>query len=219
MKTCKSCKIQIGDSFSVCPICGMAQDDVKAETAFYPKTRTKRRLLFWRKMLTAFLWLGVLASVIVNLSVGGAPWAIYVFLGAYAVQVVFLSLETAEISLISRIVSGSVAVSLLLWGIEFFTHSGSWATEIVIPLVLFAALVASAALYFSAFHRFRTQFLPMLMLSLGAVAAAVLGIYGVLPMGWPLITLSGFAFGAWLAILIVYRKTLRIEFKKKLTKF
>ncbi len=216
MKTCKACKTAMGDSFSRCPICGMRQENVVEATALYPKTRTKKGMHFWRTMMTVLLWTGVLAAGIVNVSVGGAPWAVYVALAVYAAQVVFLSLETAEVSLISRIVSGSASVSLLLWGVEFFTHSGNWATEIVIPLLLFAALATSVSLYFSAFHRFRTQFMPMFMLSLGAMVAGVLGIYGILPMRWPMITLSGFAFASWIAILVIHRKILQIEFKKKL---
>lgn len=216
MKTCKACKMQMGDSFSICPICKMKQESRDPKAAIYPNTKKKRRLLFWRKLITVLLWVGVLASGIVNISVGGPPWAVYVFLGVFAAQVVFLSLETAEVSLIRRIIYGSLAVCLLLWGIEYFTKSGTWATGIVIPLVLFAAMVVSITLYFSAFKRYRTQFLPMLVLAIGAFVAAGFGVFGKIPIRWPLITLSGFAFAASVAMIITFRRTLRAEFRKKL---
>ena len=216
MKTCKACKTQMGDSFSVCPICKMKQENAEPQAALYPNTKKKTRLLFWRKLISLLLWMGVLASAIVNISVGGPPWAVYVFLGVFAAQVAILSLETAEISLIRRIIYGSFAVCLLLWGIEYFTKSGTWATEFVIPLVLFAAMFVSVTLYFSAFGRYRTQFLPMLTLAGGSLIAAGFGVFGKIPMRWPLITLSGFAFAASMAMLITFRRTLRAEFKKKM---
>lgn len=216
MNMCKACRTHIGAGFSVCPICGMPQETYDKSAAFYPKTKGKKGLFFWRRLAIALLCIGSLSACIVNLAVGGVPWAIYVVLGAYTTYMVFLSLETAEISLIRRIVSGSVAVSFLLYGIESITQSGTWATEIVIPLVLFAGLAGSTALYFSAFRRYRGQFLPMLGLAFVALIAAGLGFYGILPMRWPLITLSGFAFAASAGILITFRKTLFAEFKKKL---
>ncbi len=216
MNVCKACRTHIGAGFAACPVCGMLQENYDETAAFYPKTKQKKGIFFWRRLAIAMLCLGCFSACIVNLAVGGVPWAMYVVLGAYTAYVLFLSLETAEISLIRRIVSGCIAVSLLLYGIEYITQSGTWATEIVIPLVLFAGLAASTVLYFSAFRRYSGQFLPMLGLALSSLLAAVFGICGILPMRWPLITLSGFAFAASIAVLVTFRKTLCAEFKKKL---
>ncbi len=194
----------------------MPQHGADRSKSFYPPTRSKNRLFFWRKTAIYLLWLGALVSVIVNVCTSGPPWSAYVSLGALAIWVLFLSLETAEISLIRRIISGSLAVSLLLWGIQHFTASGVWATKIAIPLVLLGGLVTSTALYFSAFRRFRTQFLPIFGLSLASFLFLFLGIHDIIPMGWPLIALSGFALASSLAAMILFRKTLRIECKKKL---
>jgi len=216
VKECKACKNQIGDGFLLCPICKMVQENADPHAALYPKTRTRNGRFIWRKIVSLSLWGGVLVSAIVNLSVGGTPWAVLVFLGVYALQTVALTLETAEISLIRRIISGSFAISCLLWAIAKITHSGTWATVYAIPLVLLAGLLASATLYFSSFRRYRTQFLPMLVLVVGALVAAGFGIRGKLPMAWPLIALSGTSLAAFLAVVIVYHKTLRVEFKKKM---
>ncbi len=216
MRLCKACKLPIGDGFAVCPICGLKQENTDAAAAFYPKARTKKGLFFWREILVLCLWLCTLMAVIVNVFTGGTAWSVYVVLGAYAAQVLFLSLETAEISLIRRITSGSVADSILLWGIEYVTKSGAWATEIVIPLVLFAGLVSSVVLYFSAFRRYRAQILPMLGLGFFSLLAATLGIFGILPMRWPLIVLASFSAAAILAVFITFRKTVWAECKKKL---
>lgn len=213
---CKACKTQIGDAFRACPVCGMAQTDVQETASFYPATKKIGILFFWRRLLVAFLWIGGALSCLINALVGGVPWAIYVVLGAYAAYVIFLEWETAEISLIRRIISGSVAISFLLFGIEKSTQSGAWATEFAIPLVILAGLIAAVTLYFSAFRRFAAQFLPMLLIFFGAMVAAALGIRGIVPMRWPLIALSGFAFLAFIAIVITFWRRLWAEVKKKL---
>lgn len=215
MRECKACKAKIGDGFLYCPICGMKQENTDPSSAFYPNCKAGKALFFWRKLLTYLLWLGTGVTVLLNLILGGAPWSVYVVLGAFLVQVLFLTWETAEISLIRRIIAGGGAVSILLLWIEYITNSGAWAREIVVPLVLFAALCASAALYFSAFRRYRAQFLPMLGISVLSFAALGLGIAGILPMRWPLILLSAFSFAATVAVIVSFPKVLLAELKKK----
>ena len=216
MKSCPACKTRIGDGFAKCPICGLGQENVNPADAFYPKCKTRKTLFFWRKLLVYLLWLGTAVTVFINCLLGGVPWSVYVVLSAFLVQVLFLSWETAEISLIRRIVLGSFAISILLQWIEYATKSGTWAREIVIPLVLFAAFCASAVLYFSAFRRFKAQFLPMLGIAVFSFVAISLAMAGVLPMGWPLILLSAFSFVTTLAILFTFRKQFWAEWKKKL---
>lgn len=216
MKTCKACKNQIGDAFARCPICKMVQENADPGLALYPKGRRRNGRFLWRKITSLCLWGGVAVSAIVNLFVGGMPWAVLVFLGAYTLQTAVLSLETAEVSFIRRIISGSFAVSALLWGIAYITQSGVWATAYAIPLVLLGGMIASVSLFCSAFRHYRTQFLPILVLIVGALVAAGFGLRGQLPMAWPLIALAGFSLVVLLTVVILHHKVLRAEWKKKM---
>ena len=191
----------------------MKQENADPKSAFYPKAKGNNAFFFWRKLIVYFLWLGTGTSVLVNILVRGTPWSGYAVLGALAAHILFLSLETAEISLIRRIVTGSGAICLLLWWIEYATASGMWAREIVIPLVLFAALAASAALYFSAFRRYRAQFLPIFWMILFAFVAAGLKI---LPLKWPMTMLLSASLAVTIAIPAAFHKVLWAECKKKL---
>ena len=213
MRECKACKTNIGDSFSRCPICGMVQENFDGEAAFYPNSQRGKALFLWRKLLVYLLWVGTGVTVLINALLGGAPWSGYAVMGAIVVYTLFLSLETAEISLIRRIVAGSGALCLLLWWIEFATNSGPWATEIVMPLVLLAALLASATLYFAAFRRYRAQFLPIFVIIMFAFFAAGVGI---LPMKWPMIVLLSASCGVIISIPAAFHKALWAECKKKL---
>ena len=208
--------MKIGEGFKKCPICGAVQPLYDKNASFYPKVRRRGALFFWRKMGIGLLLLGVVASVIVNLCVGGVPWAVYVLLGAYAAYEIFLSLETAEISIIRRIVSGGYAVSFLLLGIERISDSGAWAREIAVPMVLFGALIAAAALYASAYRKFPGHFLPVFGLCFLSMGWGLLGILGLLTIRWPLITLSSTALGVFTAGLIIFHKRIRAELKKKM---
>lgn len=216
MNTCMGCQTKIGESFQRCPICGEPQPLYDRSVSWYPVAKKRGALFFWRKMGIGVLLLGVLSSVIVNLCVGGAPWAVYVVLGAYAAYEIFLSLETAEISIIRRIVSGGYAVAFLLFGIEWFTHSGTWAREIAIPMVLFGVLTASAALYASAYRQFPGHFLPVFGLCFLSMGWGIMGILGIWTIRWPLITLSSTALGVFVAALIIFHRRIWAELRKKL---
>ncbi len=216
MNTCRSCQIKIGEGFKKCPICGALQPLCDRNASLYPVARRRGTLLFWRKIGIGLLLLGVLSSAIVNICVGGAPWAVYVLLGAYAAYEIFLSLETAEISIIRRIVSGGYAVAFLLFGIERFTHSGTWAREIAIPMVLFGVLTASAALYASAYRKFPGHFLPVFGLCFLSMGWGIMGILGIWTIRWPLITLSSTALGVFVAALIIFHRRIWAELRKKL---
>ncbi len=213
---CRGCTMDIGEGFVKCPICGLPQEAAVPAAAFYPKPKRRGHLFFWRRLAILCLWAGIVASAVVNLAVGGTPWVVYVVLGAFAAYEIFLSLETAERSLIRRIVSGSYAVSILLYGTAWVTDSGTWAVEIVIPLVLLAALVASAALYFSDYRRFSAQCLPVFGLAALSVTGGILGLCGVLPMGWPLIALSASALAVLVGSICTFRRSLWMQIKKKM---
>ncbi|MBE7062317.1 MAG: hypothetical protein E7390_00810 [Ruminococcaceae bacterium] len=214
---CKGCTMDIGPGFSSCPICGLKQDRFDKTAGFYPKFRKGGHwFFFWRKIAILVLWAGIMASGIVNLAVGGTPWAVYVLLGSYAFYEILLSLETAERSLIRRIVSGSYAVCFLLLGIAYITDSGTWARDLVVPLVLLAALLSAAALYFSDYRRFSAQCLPVLGLSLLSVTAGILGLFHILPMRWPLISLSSTALAVFVGSICTFRRSLWMEVKKKM---
>lgn len=216
MNICKACGIKIGESFQKCPICGAVQPLYDVSTSLYPTTRKRGALFFWRKMGICLLILGVLSSAIVNLCVGGVPWAVYVLLGAYAGYEIFLSLETAEISITRRIVSGGYAVSFLLIGIEEITNSGTWAREIAVPMVLFGALLAAAALYAAAYRKFPGHFLPVFGLCFLSMGWGLLGILGLLTIRWPLITLASTALGIFVAAIVIFHKRIWTELQKKL---
>ncbi len=191
----------------------MKQENIDPTRAFYPNCKSGKALFFWRKLLGYLLWLGTGATVLINVLVGGMPWSGYVVLSALAVHILCLSLETAEISLIRRIVGGSGALCILLWWIGFITDSGPWATEIVIPLVLLGALTAATALYFSAFRRYRAQFLPILVVVIFAFASAG---FRILPVKWPMLVLLCASGGVIISIPAAFHKVLWVECKKKL---
>ncbi len=215
MKQCPACKTKIGDGFSHCPICNLKQTDYNPKARIYPPQKNRFTLFHARSLCVLILWILTLASCIVNLSLGGTPWSLYAVLGAICAHVLFLSVETAEDSLLRRIATGGVALCLLLYGICRITDSGTWATAYVIPLVLFAALLATASLYFFAHTRYGGQFLPMLFLCLLSFAGFYLGIRGILPLYWPLITFSASGFSIFILVFIFYRKQLFLSILKK----
>lgn len=217
MRTCDACGTRFGDSFRACPVCNMKAETIPdAENAIYPPCRDKARIgRLFRILGSSIGWVGVLICIIINIALGGAPWCLYVLFGMYTLFVLS-GTELVENSLIERIVSGALAVSLLLFVIERLSGSGRWATDIAVPLVLFAALLAAAVLYLFCFDTQRSSFLAPLTIILGALCAAGFALFGGIELHWPLLVLSGLSVAILILTAILYRKPILAEFKKKL---
>ena len=133
----------------------------------------------WRRRLCSFLrvpvYLGALASVIVNLCVGGKAWSVIVVLGLYMVWTLLLSPPPAECNRISQWIHFIVCSCIMLSCIDFFLAPG-WAVEVV-PLVCFGGVVVSGVLFFTDFSRQRQNVFPFfffLLLCFFASGAALL---------------------------------------------
>ncbi len=218
MRICDACGARFGEGFSFCPICKMeTAEPANRDAALYPPCRNKARAASVLRLIgICVLWGGILASVVVNLAVGGAPWCLYVLSGTFTLYVLAFGDHFMENSVVERIASGGLAISLLLFVIERLTDSGRWATHIAVPMVLFAALLAAALIYLIRFDTQRNTFLSPLAIILGSLCAAGFSLFGGNPLHWPLIVLSGVSLLVMVVTGILYRKPFMTELRKKL---
>ena len=179
----------------------------------YPETNKK---LFQRKKFVYFLkWplnLIALASIIVNLCVGGPLWFVVVLMGIYMLWHLVLNTDLVEYNRISQFIKATIYSCVMMFLIDTFLVDGGWALD-VISIVSFASLIISGILFFTDFNKQKQNMLPMFYLIVIALIWSLVGLFTALEIqSWPLIVLGGIA--VLLSIIIVV--TLRGDFIREI---
>jgi hypothetical protein len=159
-------------------------------------------------------WIFILlamASVIVNICVGGLLWFPVALMGLFMVWNLVLSIDLVEYNRISQFIKATIYSCILMALIDIFLVSG-WALD-VISIVSFASVIISGILFFTDFNRQKQNMLPMFYLITIALIWSMVGLFSALEvMSWPLIVLGGVTL-LLLAVIII---TLRGDFIREL---
>ncbi|NDV45838.1 hypothetical protein D0T49_02075 [Paludibacter sp. 221] len=154
-------------------------------------------------------------SVVVNIAVGGIPWSLYVITGIYLFYKIFLSRNLVEANLIQRFLSVVITVCLLMIIIRLISTE-ALNVQIVIPNILFGALVVSGGFYFYDFQSQKSHILPIIFtIGVAIFSIAILFfLFGIIR--WPMIVLGGVSLFIIVFSLLFYRKSIIAEIKKKI---
>lgn len=178
----------------------------------YPE---KSKIIFKRRrFLKVTSWIFILlaiASVIVNLSVGGVYWFPVALMGLYIVWDLFLNIDLIEYNRISQFIKATIYSCILMFLIDTFLVGG-WALD-VISIVSFASVIISGVLFFTDFNRQKQNMMPIFYLIIIAIIWSFVGLFSALEMqSWPLIVLGSVTV-LFLAVIIV---TLRGDFIREI---
>ena len=167
-----------------------------------------------RRFLKVTSWIFILlaiASVIVNLSVGGVYWFPVALMGLYIVWDLFLNIDLIEYNRISQFIKATIYSCILMFLIDTFLVGG-WALD-VISIVSFASVIVSGVLFFTDFNRQKQNMMPIFYLIIIAIIWSFVGLFSALEMqSWPLIVLGSVTV-LFLAVIIV---TLRGDFIREI---
>jgi len=217
MSECKYCGRNIAAGFSVCPMCSPLKNersDVAA--ACYPRYKKTRRPGSLRVRLTWALVLLTAASVIVNICVGGRAWSIYVVLGAYINYRTFLHRTLVEAGNIRKFLSVIVSVCLLLIMIEVISGHDIDAVQFLIPILLYAALIVAAVVYFVGFRSQKGHLIPLIIVIGLSLVCMTFSILMYRTMRWSTVLMVSVAAGIILLGGLFFRKSILNELKKKI---
>ncbi len=178
----------------------------------YPEVSKKKYKR--RRMLEITRWIFILfaiASVIVNITVGGVLWFPVALMGLFMIWHLFMDVDLIEYNRISQFIKATLYSCVLMFLIDTFLVGG-WALD-VISIVCFASVIISGVLFFTDFNRQKQNMLPIFYLIIIALIWSMTGLFSALEMqSWPLIVLGGVTVLLFLVIII----TLRGDFIREL---
>ncbi|MBQ3952401.1 MAG: hypothetical protein II668_07585 [Oscillospiraceae bacterium] len=178
----------------------------------YP--RPDKRSAFMRVLRKVAIWVflaAAVASVAVNLAIGGKPWCIVVVWSIFTASSLLFSplVESGVIAQGTRLVLNA---AVLLTLIDTLLAPG-WAITAV-PIMVAGSLIALSCLLFVEIKRHRVCSIPLTM-SLGAAVVAS-ALYNILTGGLnvPMLVLGCVALALFIAVCATMRGRLFFELKK-----
>lgn len=182
----------------------------------YPKIT---KLSYNRKrMLKIVRWpfLAVsLASIIVNLCIGGPLWCILVILTLLVVWKLALSPDLVEFNRISQSIKATVWSCIIIVAVDLLLVNNRFAM-FVVPIVCFAGLASCVVLFFTNLETQKHNMLPLvnfIFISIIGSSIALHFYHGA--YSWPLIVLLSLSVIFLLSLIIVLGQDFKIEMKRR----
>lgn len=173
---------------------------------------------FWRRnrrelMRGLFVFLAY-ACGLINVAVGGLPWALAAIGGLAVVWIAVFYRPLVENTAIKKITDVGGAVCLYLFLLDWI-FGGNW-SGFVAPIVFFADLIIAGTYFLAYFHKEKRNFLPLFELSLGGLVAIFCGLVGWSRLDWPLIVVGAVSLALVGLTAILHWREIRVEFGKKM---
>ena len=213
MRNCPKCGTMLHEQINSCPVCNYIFENDPCYS-LYPSPIRRRNL---RSLLPSWLprtlFDVIVICAIINLCVGGIPWFLYIATSVFVFYQAFLSWELIENTFIQKMMSLSRAIIIELLIIQQLSGPHTWATQMVIPLILSASLLISAIVFAYDFRRQRANILSIASVALSALIAFIVSLFGPGGTPWPFI-LCAYTVALILWIFLFYRKSIRVELRK-----
>lgn len=179
----------------------------------YPKIKKKvnKFLIFRRIMLLLFL-VSIIVCTIVNLSVGGKKWMLYVIGAEVIFYFAFLNKPLIDNAFVKRFTEVVFIVCAYLYLIDLIEKT-SW-SYFVISIIAFSILIFQLLLFFMEYKNQKKKFMTMFLTAVCSVIFCVLAASKVVKINWPVIVLGSLGVLVLLILFIFYRKPIINDLKK-----
>ena len=174
-------------------------------------------LTFWRRnsrmLLRSLFVFCMYASGLVNLCVGGKPWALAVIGGLMVLWIAVFYRPLVEHTLIKKLSDVSIAVCAYLFLLDWLFGRG-W-SDFVVPIVFFADLLGCGFYFLLFFKKQKRNFLPLFELVLAGMIGVVCALAGLDRLDWPMIVVGSVSLALVILTLALYFKPIMQEVRKK----
>ena len=163
MKICPECKLSVGGSAVICPLCGSkllnsssAADDISLYPDFSIPTKPRSKFPFLAKLFAFISLVAILVCGFIDLILNHRfTWSLFVIGG---IAVLWVSLGThllTDINLNYKLMLDLCALSLYLILIDKLTGWKQWSVDYVIPILYIGVMITTIvlALVFREFWR------------------------------------------------------------------
>jgi len=220
MKKCTQCHVYIDSKRKTCPLClAVLEDDGLDYIDKYPKPQfaPQKRSIFL-KILAFLSIVATLACVLINILTyekGKTFWSAIVAFNICYFWVLIKSTFKKENKVAIRLVIQTIAISLLLYGIDYFTGNLKWSVNYVIPFITIASLLSILILSIGNKERYIQNFLYILVSIILSIIPLFLWLFKLSTILWPALSSSSFGIVTLIGIGVFADKDTKEEIKKR----
>ena len=179
----------------------------------YPKVQKLiNRFLKIRRIILITFIIAFLVCLIVNLSVGGKLWFLYVLFGELIIYYAFFNKPLIDNILIKRISITFLIIIVYLYSIDRINNT-DW-SYIVINILSFSLIILQIIFFFVQYQYHKNKIIIMFFTSLFSCFFFLLALLNVIPINWAIITTGSIGLITLLILFIFYFKTTLRELKK-----
>lgn len=181
------------------------------------KRATREKLI---RILRFPFVLVAIACPIVNLTIGGPAWSVITLFGLYMIWNLAVAIDLIEYNRTSQFIKFiTYSIIMLILIDTLLTPDSPWGT-IVIPIVTFSALVVAAVLFFTDFERQRHNLMPLLIIDIICLLAAVGMIIYIVESAvdmalWPYIVMGSVSFALLVSLAFTLKGGFIAELKRR----
>ncbi len=179
----------------------------------YPEIKKKvSKFLLIRKITMIVFLIAFLTCMIINLSVGGRLWFIYVLFGELIFYFAFLNKPLIDNVLIKRISILLLIIIGYLYAIDKVNDT-SW-SYIVINILCFSLLILQIIFFFANYEYYKNKIILMFFTSVFSCLFCLLAIIRIIPINWAIIVTGSIGLANLIVLLTFYYKVTISELKK-----
>ena len=164
-----------------------------------------------RKTFLLISLISLIICIIVNISVGGYLWFLYV-LGGLIILFLVINKPLIENSLPRKFTILIFVICGYLYLIDLINKT-HW-SFFVISIILFSMLIIQASIFFSFYGKQKKEVTPIFLTSTFSLILIFLGLVGIIKITWPIIVLGSLAFLLFIVFFTIIRKNIVKELKK-----
>lgn len=222
MKKCLKCNVYFLTERKSCPLCNEILEEIDKNEIEYPvypkpikKPRKENRFV---QVLSFFSVLSILASGLVNIFTYSANphiWSPIVLLSIVYLWILLRATLRGKGYVPMRLIVQMLALSVLNYGIDYFSESTGWSLNYVIPFLSMAALIAIITMLVINSVQIGHYVMYAVAASIFGFIPFILWAFHVVDVLWPSLAAASLSFVTLLGMIVFARKDLKEEFKKK----
>ena len=179
----------------------------------YPKIKKRvSKFLLIRKIILSIFFISFLTCLIVNLSVGGKLWCLYILFGELIIYYAFLNKPLIDNVFIKRISILLLIIIAYLYTIDKINDT-SW-SYIVIDILSFSSLILQLIFFFANYDYYKNKIILMFFTSIFSCIFCLIAIINIIPINWAIIVTGSIGLLNLIILLTFYFKTTSLELKK-----
>lgn len=222
MKRCPSCNVYVNTDRKTCPLCYDVLKDidkVELDSPIYPDYIVKRKKsnLFLKIVIFVCLFT-ILSTLVIDLSThqdGDDYWFPYAAISMVYVYILIKNSIMSKYNTAYRVVVQMLALSLLTFLIDYFSHSTGWSYNYVIPLLSVVSSFVIVIVALAKKGKYSEYIFCLISSLIIGVIPLILWSFKLVAVLWPSLVAACFSIMVFLGMIIFADKATKEEFDKR----